>query len=1617
MVSIREIQSGIVEEEENKANSENASVAQTDNFLDAVNIKDSSAADLDKRFFSGATNNPNELRNDIDNAIGYRTFKSYYDRYVEDERKFNPNARLMNKVDFQNLADKGTLEDSDGTIIKDVNSSPFVAFAQGMTYEDKIKTMANNRAKEIETAESISELPVNRMLTQFAEPVKDKKDPVRLPKGKPFYTDLEGKKVELEERPLFGNVGEEGKIVYDYENPALLFKNFLDKKTNLNEYQKSMLIKAQATEGFMDTDKSLESFRTVNYTKDIGRMVGNASLFMIEAGVNTFGDLLKGADDEETPEWMKSMRLPDTHIDYGSEIFAQRTGIDVETSERMLDWSPDWTAPIKREFVAGLPIAGVLSIGRLGGVMLRNSGFRRHIKNKFGGKTFDEAFEAGMKQGENYDSMLTSYAETGFNSPFLNSWKKSATIEAINSAGVMKNYFRKVDTTDIDNMIKELSTDVGLLSERRLKNPKFNEAWIKKSDELLLLRKKKSNMHLTARIPFKFLNAVKTEGFPAIGVGLSKHTHQEYFEDQNETMFEFGGVALGLYGEKVLKGPAAGMRSILNGTYRFDGISGANKRIAEDFVGNLYAKSPDLAQTFENGVEATLSLERRLLSLKDVKGNPIINSPDIISKTIENIGVLDILKQTSGSANNSIKAGDAMNFSKKFVDLQTKLIDQKGLNEELADAVNKLNVAATSPNITEADLSFIKGLNRYAKDSQTSLQKEIDEFYTNIDDSTALLMLRASGADIGGGKLQDTGELLRTLNMSRKQMDIALGKTADQMTEEMNQRLLTFDQAILDLTRKTENSKRIVTKDMTKITSLAFNYIKEGKYQRASNGFNKLREQNKNAFMDVSNVFETMTKDDSVISGSDAAKKIGGVKLSAIQESDMGNVLNTAADNFFNQRPELTDAVNALKEEYPNATSLEIWSALKQEAVAKGSDVMKLPLNFVDFELVASGLSSAVYKGKDNRKVLPVKEIRKALFDAAEDKNTGFKVGFFDDSGGVPVNQQVMSDYKKVKGVYMDYAERYDTGTLGGNWTNTIASKSDEGIVYKTKQGPANWVAKEVNEYIKNGKLSSLTTDFMSDMASVFNGVRIAGGKNLPVTYQFLEGQRGTRSFKSLMKNNLKLMAINASSGGKGIQKLRDDPVFRGKFLTSKEVNDGREIIGNGDKDGFAAVMSQMQSATMLRQDGTVTPLFSQADIDSIYDVGGVDELIRVSKPAKLYFNKALDDTRDIVAQIRKPDSKVARDLKDEADLMVKYSSDLNPPSMAKIISQGADGLGKLDSVRRGYIRNLKQKGVTGKSFDDRIKRYDKHVAKQTLEFIQTGAVKSVQGTIGTAAKPIPTAVDPAAMWKLLGGEETTQQTRVIKTIFQRATGDDKLYDNLQAIAGLMNTRVPGASSGVNFAGIPRGLSVESYISRVYSMAREVVSFKYVATEAILQTMRMKNFNAFEAMIDNPEIAEHVVKIMKTGQPLAQRAETNFLQLMTNAVAKQVVKYESAEGSRLNPNAGEGFFSSDGDGVINNYNNYVKQGEEKGFLIGGIDKQAFPVPGEGEWLSPNLKKIASDFPPYKLGMNIAKLAGVGEGAKDVQARDYFDVRKKPSTPDADPETLTGFEKIFGRVKN
>ena len=67
-----------------------------------------------------------------------------------------------------------------------------------------------------------------------------------------------------------------------------------------------------------------------------------------------------------------------------------------------------------------------------------------------------------------------------------------------------------------------------------------------------------------------------------------------------------------------------------------------------------------------------------------------------------------------------------------------------------------------------------------------------------------------------------------------------------------------------------------------------------------------------------------------------------------------------------------------------------------------------------------------------------------------------------------------------------------------------------------------------------------------------------------------------------------------------------------------------------------------------------------------------------------------------------------------------------------------------------------------------------------------------------------------------------------------------------------------------NITGVPRHFSVESYISRFYSINR-VISARYVGTEAVLQQFRMRGHNLFKSLIENPEAGELFLEIVKTG--------------------------------------------------------------------------------------------------------------------------------------------------------
>jgi len=89
-----------------------------------------------------------------------------------------------------------------------------------------------------------------------------------------------------------------------------------------------------------------------------------------------------------------------------------------------------------------------------------------------------------------------------------------------------------------------------------------------------------------------------------------------------------------------------------------------------------------------------------------------------------------------------------------------------------------------------------------------------------------------------------------------------------------------------------------------------------------------------------------------------------------------------------------------------------------------------------------------------------------------------------------------------------------------------------------------------------------------------------------------------------------------------------------------------------------------------------------------------------------------------------------------------------------------------------------------------------------------------------------------------------------------------------------------------NITGIPRNFSVESYISRFYSINRGVISARYVGTEAVLQQFRLSGHKLFKTIIEDPKVGQLFLEIVKTGQPLSREKEIQFFNALVSGLNK-----------------------------------------------------------------------------------------------------------------------------------
>jgi len=120
--------------------------------------------------------------------------------------------------------------------------------------------------------------------------------------------------------------------------------------------------------------------------------------------------------------------------------------------------------------------------------------------------------------------------------------------------------------------------------------------------------------------------------------------------------------------------------------------------------------------------------------------------------------------------------------------------------------------------------------------------------------------------------------------------------------------------------------------------------------------------------------------------------------------------------------------------------------------------------------------------------------------------------------------------------------------------------------------------------------------------------------------------------------------------------------------------------------------------------------------------------------------------------------------------------------------------------------------------------------------------------------------------------------------------------NNLDAILNVVMLKSGVKTSDINKAKLPQSLSVESLISRLYSINRGIISPKYVATEVSLQRFRKSKANLMRELIKSPELAQVVRKVLESDDIYKDTFSNKVLQDLINESVVRAILLREATG-------------------------------------------------------------------------------------------------------------------------
>lgn len=641
-----------------------------------------------------------------------------------------------------------------------------------------------------------------------------------------------------------------------------------------------------------------------------------------------------------------------------------------------------------------------------------------------------------------------------------------------------------------------------------------------------------------------------------------------------------------------------------------------------------------------------------------------------------------------------------------------------------------------------------------------------------------------------------------------------------------------------------------------------------------------------------------------------------GLSIDAFQKM-LNNAGTDIEDNGFTKWLKVHDYLaNATEETIMELDLVE--AGITVDTLREFASKMTLPVSPTDMRLVASAFGRREFDAARGR--LPQAGIepgraKRNFYAMAESEEYGFRSGYYkyneDGTRGKFVGKELVDELRDINTEFKDdIADRYRQNETIKSWTLTRdgrkAKRLGGSLQYKGGKGPGHWYSNLAAEVSKAETPAQAYEALDEVLGMAFGG----------------------RKYK---KGNVDTYVLDASDP-LAIQGLRETLTgFLRQRLAGSSA--ARSFMDNLDADKIGPEQKEfIQRILMAKEPGAITKDFiDEADqkffdavervrvykFDDAGNIIGSEPLINMDDVTEIFSFKNLEKVNSKVAAIADDARATLKEGVQQAKAAAKErftyenSYQFAARDMADSFGSGAvgrqrffeaamadDGLEAVDILRQRHINRIKEDAVAeygaeniGK-IDEVVKTAEEgfnafvrrtlanHINEQAIGMSRAGEV------VREAGPARALEVDGRKLDDLIGDPDgTVGQQRVAGNL--KALLGDKHYGDVRTVADFL-ARKNAVFDKLNITGEARSLSIESWLSRVYSISRGVVSPRYVLSEFAIQQVRLHNQSVFQKAIADPEIARHIAEMVRTGDIPTGEAADRFNEAIMASIIRGI---------------------------------------------------------------------------------------------------------------------------------